>query len=375
MHQKATASNAATAVRRHLTVRQYVDEVVHAAKANVLAANQAAKPLTPTRFEQRPTSPTYPPVLLWQQFVATFVHTMRIGSQWLCAWVVACAKWLPDGSPLSFAPFHAQSAPPMRPPRRHQARYEKRGSVPKQKGDAYEKAVWTALQDVLFHHPTRHEHVGCNSQRQPAGSSANKDIVLNYVDNDGTRCTTGIEVKTNYNGVDWVQSKMRFVDGTWVASTGCKCPYAGERYAEVLNANADKVTLAPLAKTKLTPDEHAEWKAHKKAHPLACKDVWLPLDDDLFAAQAYQSKGCDYVQIKGYGLYHTGEDVCGFGVPPLRLPVKLRFRVKSHGKNKRKTHYSLSNTAAARAVSAPDTRSPYSLDNVAHFPPQLRARA
>lgn len=294
----------------------------------------------------------------------------------------------------------------MRPPQSH------RGRAPKQKGDAYEHKVWTALQGIVFVHPTRGEHVACNTQQKPAGSSAKKDIVLHYVDNDGNRRTTGMEVKTGWDGVDWVQSKMRFVEdpcessearaftcgdepqwGRWVASDGCQCPYAGNIYADVLNANADKVTLAPLAKTKLTLAEYDEWKAHKttcKQRAKAdatfvdpTKDVWLPLGDESddnnehgnhFAADAYRHKGCAYVQISGWGVYHTGEDVCGFGVPLLAFPTKLRFRIKSHGRNNRKTHYGLSTMVAARATRKPLTRSPYSLDDAARFPSQLRAR-
>ena len=419
-----------SAVRQRLTVRQYVDDVIHTAQKNVRAVNTATTTRNPSQQRPLSTVPLLSPreantnntettttAQLWQQWLATLLAACNKISECMCAFLAACAKWLSHGSPLSFAPLHApQHAPQhtlpssptpttavMRPPQSH------RGRAPKLKGDAYERQVWTALQGIVFVHPTRGEHVACNVQRNPAGSSAKKDIVLNYVDNDGNRCTTGMEVKTSWDGVDWVQSKMRFVEdtcessqaraftygdeqrwGRWVASEGCKCSYAGNIFAEVLNTNADKVTLAPLVKTKLTLNEYDEWKAHKttckhRAETDATfidptKDVSLPLGNEAnchgnhFAADAYRHKGCAYVQIKGWGMYHTGEDVCGFGVPLLEFPTKLRFRVKSHGRNKHKTHYGLSNMATARATRKPCTRSPFSLDDITRFPPQLRTR-
>ncbi len=47
-------------------------------------------------------------------------------------------------------------------------------------------------------------------------------------------------------------------------------------------------------------------------------------------AEYYKMKGSSYIQIQGMGLYHTGEDVCGWGVPLFQCPTQVRIRCKTH---------------------------------------------
>lgn len=50
-------------------------------------------------------------------------------------------------------------------------------------------------------------------------------------------------------------------------------------------------------------------------------------------AEYYRMKGSSYIQIQGMGLYHTGIDVCGWGVPLFKCPTRMRIRCKTHKGN------------------------------------------
>lgn len=50
-------------------------------------------------------------------------------------------------------------------------------------------------------------------------------------------------------------------------------------------------------------------------------------------ADYYRMKGSAYIQIEGMGLYHTGNDICGWGVPLFQCPTQVRIRCKTHKGN------------------------------------------
>lgn len=50
-------------------------------------------------------------------------------------------------------------------------------------------------------------------------------------------------------------------------------------------------------------------------------------------ADYYRMKGSFYIQIQGMGLYHTGVDVCNWGVPLFKCPTRMRIRCKTHKGN------------------------------------------
>lgn len=70
-------------------------------------------------------------------------------------------------------------------------------------------------------------------------------------------------------------------------------------------------------------------------------DTWLaekPLFKGIYidalpsaVADYYRAKGTLYIQIEGRGLYHTGEDVMGWGVPKFEPSCRVRIRLKQHG--------------------------------------------
>jgi hypothetical protein len=88
----------------------------------------------------------------------------------------------------------------------------------------------------------------------------------------------------------------------------------------------------------------------------------------------YLEKGNSYIQINGYGLYHTGEDVCNFGVPYFRCPTYLRIRCKRHGKKCAVTGKDIPTSVMASFwISKPPAKSPFSLDEPAKLPEVLRS--
>lgn len=48
-------------------------------------------------------------------------------------------------------------------------------------------------------------------------------------------------------------------------------------------------------------------------------------------ADYYRKKGTHYIQVEGKGLYHTGDDVKGWGVPKFEPTCTIRIRMKQHG--------------------------------------------
>ena len=71
------------------------------------------------------------------------------------------------------------------------------------------------------------------------------------------------------------------------------------------------------------------------------KDTWLKeksnfeskyiiIEDRSIIAAYYKSKGSSYIQVEHKGLYHTGEDPLGIGVPLFEADTKWRVRCKQH---------------------------------------------
>lgn len=76
----------------------------------------------------------------------------------------------------------------------------------------------------------------------------------------------------------------------------------------------------------LTGDKSEEtWKAEK----VFFKGMYIPAARSA-VADYYRAKGTMYMQIEGKGLYHTGEDVLGWGVPKFEPECRVRIRLKQH---------------------------------------------
>lgn len=67
------------------------------------------------------------------------------------------------------------------------------------------------------------------------------------------------------------------------------------------------------------------WLAEKERTP----EIRKPVPSSV-VADYYLAKGTNYIQIEGKGLYHTGEDVKGWGVPKFEPICTVRIRMKQH---------------------------------------------
>lgn len=99
------------------------------------------------------------------------------------------------------------------------------------------------------------------------------------------------------------------------------------------------------------------------------KDEYLDLVNLNGPADYYISKGAHYIQVKGRGLYHTGEDILNLGVPFFRPNVvKIRIRAKRHhGKGVPPTSVQASFNVKLRDLE----RSDYDIET--NIPPRLMA--
>jgi hypothetical protein len=62
------------------------------------------------------------------------------------------------------------------------------------------------------------------------------------------------------------------------------------------------------------------------------KEISKEVSDDTMAAY-YKKTGVHYIQIEGYGLYHTGHDILQLQVPFFTCEQRLRIRTSKHKKN------------------------------------------
>lgn len=67
------------------------------------------------------------------------------------------------------------------------------------------------------------------------------------------------------------------------------------------------------------------WSREKASFP----GIYLEMPNSV-VAEYYQMKGVDYIHVQGKGIYHTGADPMGWGVPKFTPPCRLRIRAKQH---------------------------------------------
>ena len=114
---------------------------------------------------------------------------------------------------------------------------------------------------------------------------------------------------------------------------------------------------------------HTQWKLESKLF----SDVYHPIPSDQIAV-AYRLRGVHYIQVKGHGLFHTGIDICNFGVPFLECSQRIRIRCKRHGKKCMLTGKNIPSSVMAsfRPVLSTLHKSPYSLDDKSRMPDTLK---
>ena len=198
------------------------------------------------------------------------------------------------------------------------------------------------------------------------GCGADIDIKLNW------RVEGDIGVEAKRPTPDWMQMKLdKNKEGVWVGVGAGKIPAASKMIFETI-IGAVNLFGGKTPTFLERPLTHSEWTAIKKETP-EFKDAYITCGDNTIS-QLYKAKGCQYIQVDGKGLYHTGEDTCDFGVPYFECPQRIRIRLKVHTRKNKKGNMCLSVMAAAQPVKLKDLKaSGFSLDTAAKLPPSLVA--
>lgn len=196
------------------------------------------------------------------------------------------------------------------------------------------------------------------------GCGADIDITLNW------KKEGDIGVEAKRPTPDWMQMKLdKNKEGVWVGSSSGKIPPVSKVLFETIIGAAN--LFGGKTPTFLErPVTHSEWTVIKKETP-EFKDTYISCGDNTIA-QLYKAKGCQYIQVDGKGLYHTGEDTCEFGVPYFECPQQIRIRLKVHTRSNKKGHMCLSVMAAAQPKKLKELKaSGFSLDAAAKLPSSL----
>ena len=169
-----------------------------------------------------------------------------------------------------------------------------------------------------------------------------------------------------------MQCSIKYNNNTkrWEGSKKGKIPL---ECREIFNNLINEINLydgdiPPFMKKPIT---HEEWlKMKKETNKWDDKKFDIPSNS---ISRLYQAKGCNYIQISdGYGLYHLGNDTCGFGVPLFNMSQQLRIRTKIHHRKNKKGFCSLSVTIACQPKNIKELiHSEYSLDDKDKLPPNL----
>ncbi len=180
----------------------------------------------------------------------------------------------------------------------------------------------------------------------------------------------GIEAK-KHNTPDWMQCSLKYnlKNKLWEGSKSCRIPSECRNIFNDLikDINIYNGEIPPFINNKIT---HDEWKEIKKSTD-KWNDVYIPIPSDIIK-KLYSLKGCQYIQISDYGLYHLGNDVCNFNVPEFIIEQQLRIRTKIHSSKNKNGFCSISVIASCQPVDIKKIeKSRYSLDCTEQLPSNL----
>lgn len=199
-----------------------------------------------------------------------------------------------------------------------------------------------------------------------AGSSNKNDITCVYNKND-----IPIEIK-KFNTPDWMQCTLYNQNnnlGNWEAVDGKINKQCREIFNDFLKGKI--LYNGEIPPFMVNPITHQQWK-ETKSKTNQWDDVYIDVPSDTIQ-RLYQLKGCKYIQISEYGLYHLGEDTCGFDVPIFEIEQHLRIRTKIHTSSDKSGFCKMSITAACKPKNMKNlARSKYSLDDPLKIPPPLK---
>jgi hypothetical protein len=238
-----------------------------------------------------------------------------------------------------------------------------KGSQCSVEGSKYEKTI----HNLIKHCYINNKPFNTQKEDELAGSSSKNDIECNFI----TKNDIGIEVK-KYKTPDWMQCSIKYnkENKCWEAAKKGKNPSeCGKMFDELINGkNLYDGEIPPFMERPITHEEWVELKKKTKKWD----DTYIDIPSD-YISKLYQAKGCNYIQISnGYGLYHLGNDICGFNVPLFNIEQQLRIRTKIHKRKNKKGFCNLSITIACQPKDITNLNpSKYTLDDVNNLPTSL----
>ena len=233
----------------------------------------------------------------------------------------------------------------------------KKGSNCSKNGKQYELQVYHVVKNIMFNgHPfnTQHEH-------ELGGCSSKNDIECNM----NSIGDISIEIKKS-NTPDWMQCSLQYKNKKWMGSSRNKIPNNSKKIMEDLISNCLLFNgkIPPFMEKDIT---HEEWVKIKK-ETIDFNDTYIDCPNDTIM-KLYREKGCSYIQISDKGLYHLGNDICDFKVPPFLCEQQFRIRTKIHERKNKKGFCKLSVTIACKPKNIKNLEnSSYSLDNKMKLP-------
>lgn len=237
-----------------------------------------------------------------------------------------------------------------------------RGSGCSKEGKKYENIIYNIvtkcyLNNNLFNTQIENELGGCNSHN---------DIECNLF---GIK-DIPIEIKKSKTP-DWMQCSINYDKElcNWFGSKKNKIPNKSKKiFEELINGKIlFNGKIPPFVNTNIT---HNDWINIKK-ESVYFNDMYMDCPHDTIK-RLYREKGCYYIQISEKGLYHLGEDICGFNVPEFICPQHIRLRTKIHTRKNNKGFCNLSITISCKPVNIKEIiESPYSIDSIDKLPEKL----
>jgi hypothetical protein len=173
-------------------------------------------------------------------------------------------------------------------------------------GKAYQHHIYETLSRMSMGHPHQVEEVD--------GAKSGPDIVLRIKE----QCI-GWEVK-NKGGFEGGSAKMTY--------RGNRLLFAEDTIHHQLLGDQivyDGKNL-PYYEGKMRASDYDAVKH------IFDREISKDVPDDTMATY-YKNTGVHYIQIEGYGLYHTGHDILHLQVPFFTCEQRLRIRTSKHKKN------------------------------------------
>lgn len=241
----------------------------------------------------------------------------------------------------------------------HKSRF-KSGQLATINGKKYELQVYNILKKTYLH------NYKFNTQKtnELGGCSSKNDLECNLGNHQNI---VGIEIK-KCKTPDWMQCSIQKKNKYWSGNKNCKIPVKAQlifnkilrqkklfnnKYPHFIN---QKITYDQLKKIK----KKQNWK-----------DQYFNIPNDTIK-NIYKEKGCYYIQVSDYGLFHLGNDICNFKVPEFIIDQKLRIRIKIHQRYNRNGFCTSSIMASCQPKDIKKLpRSKYSLDNIKNLPKNL----